>query len=108
MEFDRAALRQHIAHGWWKSVGYAEHECVGDQPYYCLYTATRELFGKGPVPSAASDLYMDIAQVVKQRFPHRIKRAIVHSYDARICLVEFNDHPETTQADVLAVIDGLT
>ena len=97
-------LFDQIAHGWWKLNDDGSRTLVGSPPHFDLYGAVRSLDNRIPVPAEMSEIFDALSQTIGYLYPERVQSAIVSKYDARIAIFEFNDHPETTQMDVLKVV----
>jgi hypothetical protein len=103
-------LHNRITHGWVKYTDrIGQNVVVGEPPYFDLYRVVHSLYRPGPVPDEAGDVYLGLAATIKRLYPDRITTAeIGTSYDARICVMEFNDHVATSLADILRVIDEVS
>jgi len=105
-DFGRVAfvLRDRIAHGWWKLNDDRTKTVVGSPPHLDLSGAVLSLDGRFPVPAHISMLFITLARIISDRFPDRAQTQVASPYDARIVVMEFNDHPLTNTADVLSVL----
>ena len=101
---DLDRLRERIAHGWWKLNDDGSRTIVGSEPYLDLYWGVRSLDSRFPVPAEMSAIFDSLARRIADLFPQRVQTDIETTYDARIVVFEFNDHPDTTQADVLRIL----
>lgn len=100
-------LYDRIAHGWWKLNDDGSRTIVGSQPHLDLYGAVRSLDRRLPVAAEISEIFEMLARTIVDLYPERIQTEILTAYDARIAVFEFNDHADTTQADVLRIVLGL-
>jgi hypothetical protein len=101
---DLDRLRERIAHGWWKLNDDGSRTLVGSPPHMDLYAAVRSVDSRFPVHSDVSAIFDSLARRIADLFPQRVQTDIETTYDARIVVFEFNDHPDTTQADVLRIL----
>ena len=97
-------LRERIAHGWWKLNDDGSRTIVGSEPYLDLYWGVRSLDSRFPVPAEMSAIFDMLARTITDLYPDRVQTEMLSPYDSRIMLFEFNDHPDTTQADVLRIL----
>ena len=97
-------LYDRIAHGWWKLNDDRSRTLVGSPPYVDLYWAVRSLDSRFPVPDDISAIFDRLARSTAHLYPERVQTEILSTYDARIVLFEFNDHGNTTQADILRMV----
>jgi hypothetical protein len=101
-------LHERIACGWWKLNDDGSRTLVGSPPHVDLYGAVRSPDSRFPVPEGMSAIFDRLARNILDLYPERVQADMLSPYDARIAIIEFNDHPETTQADVLAVVVELS
>jgi hypothetical protein len=101
---DLDRLRERIAHGWFKLGDDGSRTVVGSEPHLDLYEAVRSLDSRFPVPGEMSAIFNLLARRIVYLFPQRVQTDVETTYDARIVLFEFNDHPDTTQVDVLQIL----
>jgi len=101
---DLDRLRERIAQGWWKFDAGGSRTLVGSPPHLDLYVAVRALDSRFPVHADVSAIFDSLARRIVNLFPRRVHTEIETTYDARIVVIEFNDHPDTTHADVLKVL----
>jgi hypothetical protein len=95
---------EHVAHGWWKLNDDGSKTTIGAPPYLDIYEAVRSLDNQFPVAAEISAIFDAIARTVADLYPERVRTEMLTPYDARTVLFEFNDHPLTTQADVIRVL----
>jgi hypothetical protein len=101
---DLSRLHEQIAHGWCKLNDDGFRTLVGSPPHLDLYRAVRSLDNRLPVPAEMSEIFAALARRIIELYPERVQTKVLSAYDARIALMEFNDHPDTTQADALSVV----
>jgi hypothetical protein len=101
---DLDRLRERIAHGWWKLNDDGSRTHIGAPPHLDLYAAVRSPDSRVPLPAEMSAIFDMLARTIVDLFPQRVQIEIVTTYDARIVAIEFNDHPATTQEDVLKIV----
>lgn len=104
---DLSRLYECIAHGWHKLNDDGSRTLVGSPPHLDLYGAVRSLDRRIPVATEISEMFEMLARTIVDLYPERIQTEILSAYDARIAVLEFNDHPNSTHADVLRVVLGL-
>jgi hypothetical protein len=97
-------LRERIARGWRKLSDDGSRTHIGAPPHLDLYAAVRSLDGRFPVPAEMSAIFDMLARTITDLYPERVRTEMLSPYDSRIMLFEFNDHPDTTQADVLRIL----
>ena len=95
---------EHVAHGWWKLNDDGSKTIIGAPPYLDIYEAVQSLDTQFPVSAEIPAIFDAIAQTIVDLYPERVRTEMLSPYDARIVLFEFNDHPLTTQANVLRVL----
>jgi hypothetical protein len=95
---------EHVGHGWWKLNRDGSKTIIGNPPYLDIYDAVRSLDSQFPVAAELSIIFDAIARTIADLYPERVRTEMLTPYDARIVIFEFNDHPLTTQADVLHVL----
>ncbi len=71
-----------------------------------LYWGIRRLDHRFPVPDDVSQTFFKVALCVRRLFPSRVTDPIVNSFDARVVVIDFCHHHETTRDDVLRVLEG--
>src|SRR5215217_8459295 len=101
-------LHERIAHGWQKLNEDASRTLVGSPPHLDLYWGVRSLDRRFPVPAEMSVVFDRLARRVSDLYPERVQTEILTTYDGRIVIFEFNDHPHTTHAEVLRVVAELS
>ncbi len=101
---DLGRLRERIAHGWWKLSDDGSRTHVGSPPHLDLYWGVRSLDSRFPVSAEMSAVFDMLARTIADLHPERVQTEMLSAYGARIIVFEFNDHPDTTQADVMTVL----
>lgn len=89
----RAALELLRREGWWKEDGSFSAHRGG-----CLALAANW------VNPDSEGLETAIADVIREQYPERARLLQANPADVHVC-VAFNDHPDTTFADVEAVLE---
>jgi hypothetical protein len=79
---------------------------VGEPPHLDLYWAVRSLDPHFPVSPELNPVFDHLARTIAEFYPDRVRTEIGSPYDARIVVIEFNDHPRTVQDDMLLVVDA--
>jgi len=97
------SVRQRISLGWNQIGENGSKTCIGLQPGCDLYRAIVELD-----PWFSIDVVFDVvARRIVALFIGRVQAENGSPYDARVIVLEFNDHPDTRHADVLRVVAPL-
>lgn len=96
-----SALSRIASHGWVKFVSASDGEdgpmCLGGVLTYVLTGAVG--FNSQQIP-----VYIKTAQIICDQFPDRVTHPFAN---IDTLIVNFNDHPNTTLADVCAVLEKL-
>ncbi len=72
-----------------------------------LYRGVRDLDRRFSAAAEVSDTFMRLAEVILKLYPGRTQTLLQTSYDARIIVMDFCDHPQTSRNDVLCVLSVL-
>lgn len=92
-------VRARISRGWNKLTDDGSKTFFGWQPECDLY---RAILGLGPM--FPIDAVFDfVARRIVELYPDRVHCRLDSPYDARIMVIEFNDDPATSQANLLRV-----
>lgn len=95
-------LRNGISDGWYKYNGDGSKSFFGQCPSRDLYDLVIRL-----EPGCVDSIFDLLARRVAACFPDRITCAIESPYDARVIVLDFNHHPDTSQADLMSLLFGL-